>query len=240
MSQGKPLDFEEADPEKDQFGVAQVEQFTWKGLLDFSTCTECGRCQSQCPAWNTGKPLSPKLLVLSLRDHAYAKAPYLLAGGGKDLTGEEKATPGAARPPGRAGPGRGRQAADRHRRGGRRHRPGRALVLHHLRRLRRAVPGGHRARRPHRRHAPLPGADRVELPLRGRRDAAQPGEQGQPVGRPAEHPRGLDQGPGLRGAPGRRGRRLRVPVLGRLRRRVRGPGQEDHPGGGHPAQRGRA
>ncbi|MFU8853899.1 heterodisulfide reductase-related iron-sulfur binding cluster [Micromonospora sp. SL1-18] len=92
MSDGKPLDFEEADPEKDQFGVAQVEQFTWKGLLDFSTCTECGRCQSQCPAWNTGKPLSPKLLVLSLRDHAYAKAPYLLAGGGKDLTGEEKGT----------------------------------------------------------------------------------------------------------------------------------------------------
>ncbi len=91
MSNGKPLDFEEADPEKDQFGVAQVEQFTWKGLLDFSTCTECGRCQSQCPAWNTGKPLSPKLLILSLRDHAYAKAPYLLAGGGKDLTGEEKA-----------------------------------------------------------------------------------------------------------------------------------------------------
>ncbi|RKN46412.1 (Fe-S)-binding protein [Micromonospora endolithica] len=91
-SNGKPLDFEEADPEKDQFGVAQVEQFTWKGLLDFSTCTECGRCQSQCPAWNTGKPLSPKLLILSLRDHAYAKAPYLLAGGGKDLTGEEKAT----------------------------------------------------------------------------------------------------------------------------------------------------
>ncbi|MEQ4300450.1 (Fe-S)-binding protein [Plantactinospora sp. B6F1] len=91
-SNGKPLDFEEADPESDQFGVAQVEQFTWKGLLDFTTCTECGRCQSQCPAWNTGKPLSPKLLVLSLRDHAYAKAPYLLAGGGKDLTGEEKGT----------------------------------------------------------------------------------------------------------------------------------------------------
>jgi Fe-S oxidoreductase len=91
-SNGKPLDFEEADPESDQFGVAQVEQFTWKGLLDFTTCTECGRCQSQCPAWNTGKPLSPKLLVLNLRDHAYAKAPYLLAGGGKDLTGEEKGT----------------------------------------------------------------------------------------------------------------------------------------------------
>ncbi|GGJ88763.1 Fe-S oxidoreductase [Pilimelia anulata] len=91
-SAGEPLDFDDADPEKDQFGVAQVEQFSWKGLLDFSTCTECGRCQSQCPAWNTGKPLSPKLLVLSLRDHAYAKAPYLLAGGGKDLMGEEQGT----------------------------------------------------------------------------------------------------------------------------------------------------
>ncbi|WP_461297369.1 (Fe-S)-binding protein [Streptomyces harbinensis] len=78
-SGGKPIDFE--DPgEDDQFGVSQVEHFSWKGLLDFSTCTECGRCQSQCPAWNTGKPLSPKLLVMSLRDHAHAKAPYLLAG----------------------------------------------------------------------------------------------------------------------------------------------------------------
>jgi Fe-S oxidoreductase len=80
MSKGKPLDFEEADPDTDQFGVSKIEEFTWKGLLDFTTCTECGRCQSQCPAWNTGKPLSPKLLVLSLRDHAYAKAPYLLSG----------------------------------------------------------------------------------------------------------------------------------------------------------------
>jgi Fe-S oxidoreductase len=73
MSGGQPLDFEEADPEKDTFGVGKIEDFTWKGLLDFSTCTECGRCQAQCPAWNTGKPLSPKLLVLSLRDHAFAK-----------------------------------------------------------------------------------------------------------------------------------------------------------------------
>jgi Fe-S oxidoreductase len=78
-SGGEPIDFE--DPDEDaQFGVSQVEHFSWKGLLDFSTCTECGRCQSQCPAWNTGKPLSPKLLVMSLRDHAHAKAPYLLAG----------------------------------------------------------------------------------------------------------------------------------------------------------------
>ncbi|MET9222767.1 (Fe-S)-binding protein [Streptomyces sp. NPDC003300] len=92
VSAGKPIDFE--DPgEDDQFGVSQIEHFSWKGILDFSTCTECGRCQSQCPAWNTGKPLSPKLLIMSLRDHAHAKAPYLLAGGGKDAEGEETGTP---------------------------------------------------------------------------------------------------------------------------------------------------
>ncbi|WP_329384186.1 (Fe-S)-binding protein [Streptomyces sp. NBC_01716] len=91
VSGGKEIDFE--DPgEDDVFGVSQVEQFSWKGILDFSTCTECGRCQSQCPAWNTGKPLSPKLLIMSLRDHAHAKAPYLLAGGGKTAEGEEKAS----------------------------------------------------------------------------------------------------------------------------------------------------
>ncbi|MFE3313109.1 (Fe-S)-binding protein [Embleya sp. NPDC059213] len=91
-SGGVVIDFE--DPADDAvFGVSQVEHFTWKGLLDFSTCTECGRCQSQCPAWNTGKPLSPKLLIMSLREHAYAKAPYLLAGGGLDDEGNEKATP---------------------------------------------------------------------------------------------------------------------------------------------------
>jgi Fe-S oxidoreductase len=89
MSGGKPLDFEEADPETDVFGAGKIEDFTWKNWLDFSTCTECGRCQSQCPAWNTGKPLSPKLLITSLRNHAYAKAPYLMAGGSTDMAGDE-------------------------------------------------------------------------------------------------------------------------------------------------------
>lgn len=97
VSGGKEIDFEtvfdeEEGAEEAVFGASQVEHFSWKGLLDFSTCTECGRCQSQCPAWNTGKPLSPKLLIMSLRDHAHAKAPYLLAGGGKTMEGEEKAT----------------------------------------------------------------------------------------------------------------------------------------------------
>ncbi|QVT81834.1 putative iron-sulfur-binding oxidoreductase FadF [Nocardioides aquaticus] len=71
-------DLEELD-EDTTLGVGQVEDFSWKGLLDFTSCTECGRCQSQCPAWNTDKPLSPKLLITALRDHAYAKAPYLQA-----------------------------------------------------------------------------------------------------------------------------------------------------------------
>jgi len=78
-SGGKPVDFE--DPgEDDKIGRGVIEDFTWKGMLDFATCTECGRCQSQCPAWHTEKPLNPKLLIMSLRDHALAKAPYLLAG----------------------------------------------------------------------------------------------------------------------------------------------------------------
>ncbi|MDV8056355.1 heterodisulfide reductase-related iron-sulfur binding cluster [Rhodococcus sp. IEGM 1343] len=89
MSGGKVLEMEEADPDVDAFGAGKIEDFSWKGWLDFTTCTECGRCQSQCPAWNTGKPLSPKLLIMSLRDHSHAKAPYLLAGGKKDMAGDE-------------------------------------------------------------------------------------------------------------------------------------------------------
>ncbi|MGH3451193.1 MAG: (Fe-S)-binding protein [Haloechinothrix sp.] len=78
-SDGKPIDFE--DPDDDAiFGRGKIEDFTWKGMLDFATCTECGRCQSQCPAWNTGKPLSPKLVIMDLRDHLFAKAPYLIEG----------------------------------------------------------------------------------------------------------------------------------------------------------------
>jgi Fe-S oxidoreductase len=79
-SGGKVLDFEEADPDADIFGRGKIEDFTWKGLMDMGTCTECGRCQSQCPAYLTGKPLNPKMVILDLRDHAIAKAPWLLAG----------------------------------------------------------------------------------------------------------------------------------------------------------------
>src|SRR6185312_5274897 len=81
MVDGQPLDFEQLEEldENTPLGVGKVEDFTWKGLLDFTSCTECGRCQSQCPAWNTDKPLSPKMLVMAMRDHAHAKAPWLLA-----------------------------------------------------------------------------------------------------------------------------------------------------------------
>ena len=75
---GKPLDFEDP-PDDATFGVGRIEDFTWKDTLDFATCTECGRCQSQCPAWNTGKPLSPKLMIMNLREASFAKAPYVLA-----------------------------------------------------------------------------------------------------------------------------------------------------------------
>ena len=137
------------------FGVGKMEDFTWKQMLDFSTCTECGRCQSVCPAWNTGKPLSPQAAHHGAsRQHVRVRRP----------------TP--------VGRGRWRRRDA----GADGHRPRRPLVVHHVRRLRRAVPGRHRAHRRHHRHAPLPGADRVALPERGRSHAAQPGEPGRPVG----------------------------------------------------------
>ncbi|GIH92968.1 (Fe-S)-binding protein [Planobispora siamensis] len=76
---GKPVDFEDEDLDPERLGRGKIADTTWKGFLDFYTCTECGRCQSQCPAWNTDKPLSPKMLILDQRDHAFAVAPYLMA-----------------------------------------------------------------------------------------------------------------------------------------------------------------
>ena len=72
LSKGKPVNFE--DPaEDDVFGLGTRGDISWKGLLEMTSCTECGRCQSQCPAWHTDKPLSPKLLIMAMRDHAMAK-----------------------------------------------------------------------------------------------------------------------------------------------------------------------
>src|SRR5206468_3740750 len=95
-SGGQVVDFETAFESEDEdiaFGVGKIEDFTWKGHLDFATCTECGRCQSQCPAWNTEKPLSPKLLITDLRDHMFNKAPWLL-GKGLETTEDVEAKAG--------------------------------------------------------------------------------------------------------------------------------------------------
>jgi len=52
-------------------GVEKFEDFTWKHILDFYTCTECGRCSDKCPANAIGRPLSPKMITMKLRDHGY-------------------------------------------------------------------------------------------------------------------------------------------------------------------------
>lgn len=77
--EAEPIDFETMD-ETSVLGVGKIEDFGFKRFLDMYSCTECGRCQSVCPAWNTGKPLNPKLLIMDLRDHLYAKGDAILDG----------------------------------------------------------------------------------------------------------------------------------------------------------------
>ncbi len=66
----QPVALEEAE----HFGVSTIQAFPRKDLLDLVACTECGRCQDACPAWATGKPLTPKGLIMDLRDHLLATA----------------------------------------------------------------------------------------------------------------------------------------------------------------------
>ncbi len=69
----EPINFEA--PEQDvRFGIARAADMTWKQMLDTMSCTECGRCQDVCPAYNTGKELSPKLLIMAMRDNLLAQA----------------------------------------------------------------------------------------------------------------------------------------------------------------------
>jgi Fe-S oxidoreductase/nitrate reductase gamma subunit len=65
----------EADVES--FGAADVEQLSWKNLLDGYSCTECGRCTAACPANITGKPLSPRKIIVNTRQRLMEKAPVL-------------------------------------------------------------------------------------------------------------------------------------------------------------------
>ena len=59
-------------------GVGQVEHFHKQQLLQTLACTECGRCQDKCPAWNTGKPLNPKLVITAIRDQMFAESTRLI------------------------------------------------------------------------------------------------------------------------------------------------------------------
>jgi Fe-S oxidoreductase len=74
---------EQPDPGSAPIGTARIEQFSWKAVLDFYTCTECGRCSDNCPATLTGKKLSPKQLTLDLRNHLYHREKEFLALGDK-------------------------------------------------------------------------------------------------------------------------------------------------------------
>jgi len=62
-----------------RFGSSHIDHFTWKQVLDMFTCTECGRCSSQCPATATGKPLAPRQLLLDLRDYLYEHQDEVIA-----------------------------------------------------------------------------------------------------------------------------------------------------------------
>jgi Fe-S oxidoreductase len=83
----EPLRFDEDAPEEEmRFGIGTVQDLTWKQMMDAFSCTECGRCQDACPAFATGKVLSPKLVVMGVRDHLFSEGPKALADDGSPPT----------------------------------------------------------------------------------------------------------------------------------------------------------
>ncbi|MGK7311863.1 MAG: 4Fe-4S dicluster domain-containing protein [Candidatus Longimicrobiales bacterium M2_2A_002] len=71
--------------ELDSFGVRTFEDFTWKHMLDFYSCVDCGRCSDHCPATRVGRPLSPRFISIKARDYAFHHYPVL----GRSKTGSE-------------------------------------------------------------------------------------------------------------------------------------------------------
>ena len=177
-----------------QFGLRTLQDLGWKDLLDGFTCTECGRCQEACPAYNTGKPLNPKTFIMGIRDMSVEaehgidlipNSPIV-----RDTYGLED-TPAARR-----------VARGQDRRHG--HPLRRGLGLRDLRRLRRGVPRAHRARRQDRRAAPEPRARGLALPARAHRRVPGDGEPGQPVGPAVVGAARLGEAAPVRGPDGRR------------------------------------
>ena len=88
------IDLESADADV-RLGAAVATDLSRKQVLDLYSCTECGRCQEVCPAWATGKPLSPKLLIMALRDQVVAETPAILAAGGGGVVELQPLVPNA-------------------------------------------------------------------------------------------------------------------------------------------------
>ena len=96
-------DFENAEA----FGVGKLEEFTWKQIFDADACTRCGRCQDGCPAYLSGKHLSPKKLVQDIKTHWLEKAPAAVkakaaAGAAQGSEGAGEATEAASTTPEKA------------------------------------------------------------------------------------------------------------------------------------------
>lgn len=75
---------------EETLGIRRIDQFSWKSILDFYTCTECGRCSDYCPATKTGKKLSPKHFTLDLRDFLYKSEFALVSGKGNGEAQEHR------------------------------------------------------------------------------------------------------------------------------------------------------
>ncbi len=90
----KPVRWGVTDEHLDQvksFGVKTFEDFTWKHMLDFYTCADCGRCSDNCPANAVGRPLSPRFLTIKARDYAFRHYPVLgRVGNGTPLIGSKE------------------------------------------------------------------------------------------------------------------------------------------------------